>query len=211
MSFKQRSGSETFSSRLRIRIRIRIRIWIRNQSGQWIRIRIGIQPKMLDPDPDEMNADPQPWFSYGSGFADLYVRYYWTGIRILHSSITIKMSKQKISFSFIFLAFYNTYRSYHSFTKVFKDKHSNEEVANWRNQGLQEVGGTGHVVRVQTCYEPGAESGDQGPDAVQEVGGTGRNDRVQTCNEPRAESGDQGPDTVQEVGGIGRKIRSSDV
>jgi hypothetical protein len=27
-------------------------------------IRIGIQPKMLDldPDPDEMNADPQPWF-----------------------------------------------------------------------------------------------------------------------------------------------------
>ncbi len=29
----------------------------------WIRIRIGIQPKMLDPDPDEMNADPQPWFN----------------------------------------------------------------------------------------------------------------------------------------------------
>jgi hypothetical protein len=27
----------------------------------WIRIRIGIQPKMLDPDPDEMNADTQPW------------------------------------------------------------------------------------------------------------------------------------------------------
>ncbi len=30
----------------------------------WIRIRIGIhygiQPKMLDPDPDEMNAEPQP-------------------------------------------------------------------------------------------------------------------------------------------------------
>ncbi len=26
----------------------------------WIRIRIGIQPKMLDPDLDEMNADPQP-------------------------------------------------------------------------------------------------------------------------------------------------------
>jgi hypothetical protein len=23
-------------------------------------IRIGIQPKLLDPDPDEMNADPQP-------------------------------------------------------------------------------------------------------------------------------------------------------
>jgi hypothetical protein len=29
-------------------------VWIR------IRIRIGIQPKMLDPDPDELNADPQP-------------------------------------------------------------------------------------------------------------------------------------------------------
>jgi hypothetical protein len=28
----------------------------------WIRIRIGIQPKMLDPDQDEMNADPQPCF-----------------------------------------------------------------------------------------------------------------------------------------------------
>jgi hypothetical protein len=27
-----------------------------------IRIRIGIQPKMLDPDPDEINADPQPCF-----------------------------------------------------------------------------------------------------------------------------------------------------
>jgi hypothetical protein len=26
----------------------------------WIRIRIGIQPKMLYPDPDEMNADTQP-------------------------------------------------------------------------------------------------------------------------------------------------------
>ncbi len=28
--------------------------------SDWIRIRIGIHPKMLDPDPDEMNADPQP-------------------------------------------------------------------------------------------------------------------------------------------------------
>ncbi len=27
----------------------------------WIRIRIGVHPEMLDPDPDEMNADPQPW------------------------------------------------------------------------------------------------------------------------------------------------------
>jgi hypothetical protein len=36
----------------------------------WIRIRIDIQPKMLDP--DEMNADPQPCFKHcfglGSGF-----------------------------------------------------------------------------------------------------------------------------------------------
>ena len=24
-------------------------------------IRIGIQPKMLDPDPYQMSADPQPW------------------------------------------------------------------------------------------------------------------------------------------------------
>jgi hypothetical protein len=28
-------------------------------------IRIGIQPKMLDPDPDEMNADPQPCWKNG--------------------------------------------------------------------------------------------------------------------------------------------------
>ncbi len=30
----------------------------------WIRIRIGIQPNMVDPDPDpdEMNADPRPWY-----------------------------------------------------------------------------------------------------------------------------------------------------
>jgi hypothetical protein len=28
----------------------------------WIRIRIGIQPEMPDPDPDEMNEDPQPFF-----------------------------------------------------------------------------------------------------------------------------------------------------
>jgi hypothetical protein len=26
----------------------------------WIRIRVGIQPKMLYPDSDEINADPQP-------------------------------------------------------------------------------------------------------------------------------------------------------
>jgi hypothetical protein len=32
----------------------------------WIRIRIGVHPKMLDPDPDEMNKDPQPW-SYRFG------------------------------------------------------------------------------------------------------------------------------------------------
>jgi hypothetical protein len=30
----------------------------------WIWIRIVIQTKMLDPDPDEMNADPQPWIIY---------------------------------------------------------------------------------------------------------------------------------------------------
>ncbi len=33
---------------------------IKALNPDWIRIRIGIQPKMLDPDPDEMNADPQP-------------------------------------------------------------------------------------------------------------------------------------------------------
>ncbi len=37
--------------------------WIRIGSGSGS-IRIGIQPKMLDP--DEMNADPQPWWSYSN-------------------------------------------------------------------------------------------------------------------------------------------------
>ncbi len=58
-----------------MRIRIRIRIRIRNPGlkgfyyympviktliPDWIRIRIGIQPKMLDPDPYQMNTDPVP-------------------------------------------------------------------------------------------------------------------------------------------------------
>ncbi len=30
----------------------------------WIQIRIGIQPKMLDPDPDEMNADPKKYIFF---------------------------------------------------------------------------------------------------------------------------------------------------
>jgi hypothetical protein len=32
---------------------------------EWIRIRIGIQPKMLGPDPDpgQMSTDPQPWYT----------------------------------------------------------------------------------------------------------------------------------------------------
>jgi hypothetical protein len=34
----------------------------------WIRIWIGIQPQMLDPDPDEMNADPQPCFEQSAKF-----------------------------------------------------------------------------------------------------------------------------------------------
>jgi hypothetical protein len=25
-------------------------------------IRIGVDPKMLDPDPEKMNTDPQPWY-----------------------------------------------------------------------------------------------------------------------------------------------------
>jgi hypothetical protein len=32
-------------------------LWCRSLK-RWI--RIGVQPKMLDPDPDEKNADPQP-------------------------------------------------------------------------------------------------------------------------------------------------------
>jgi hypothetical protein len=42
---------------------------IKSLDPDWIRIRIGIQSKMLDPDPDEMNADPQPWF-FASGLIE---------------------------------------------------------------------------------------------------------------------------------------------
>jgi hypothetical protein len=28
----------------------------------WIRIRIGLQPQTLDPDPEKMNTDPKPWY-----------------------------------------------------------------------------------------------------------------------------------------------------
>ena len=31
-----------------------------DQDSFWIRIRIDIQPKMLDPDPYQMNTDPKP-------------------------------------------------------------------------------------------------------------------------------------------------------
>jgi hypothetical protein len=31
-----------------------------DQDPFWIRIRIDIQPKMLDPDPYQMNTDPKP-------------------------------------------------------------------------------------------------------------------------------------------------------
>jgi hypothetical protein len=36
-------------------------LFIKALDPDWIRILIGVQPKMLDadPDPDEMNADPQ--------------------------------------------------------------------------------------------------------------------------------------------------------
>jgi hypothetical protein len=37
---------------------------IKTLDPDWIRIRISIQPKMLDPDPYQMNADPQPCKKY---------------------------------------------------------------------------------------------------------------------------------------------------
>ncbi len=35
---------------------------IKTLDPDWIRIRIGVQPKMLDPDLDQMNTDLQPEF-----------------------------------------------------------------------------------------------------------------------------------------------------
>jgi hypothetical protein len=39
----------------------------------WIRIRIGIQPQTLDPDPDQMNEDPKPWLKVISTFCYVLV------------------------------------------------------------------------------------------------------------------------------------------
>jgi hypothetical protein len=33
---------------------------IKTLDPDWIRIQTGFQPKIIDPDPDKMNADPQP-------------------------------------------------------------------------------------------------------------------------------------------------------
>jgi hypothetical protein len=57
--------------------------WIR------IRIRIGIQPKMLDPDPDEMNADLQHKLKLilivGRSLP-LFTRY-WFGLTVLFTLV----------------------------------------------------------------------------------------------------------------------------
>jgi hypothetical protein len=42
-----------------------------NPGAGWIRVRNGIQPKMLDPDPDKMNADPQPWLNVSAIFSNI--------------------------------------------------------------------------------------------------------------------------------------------
>jgi hypothetical protein len=34
---------------------------IKGLDPDWIRIRIGLQPQTLDPDPEKMNTDPKPW------------------------------------------------------------------------------------------------------------------------------------------------------
>jgi hypothetical protein len=35
---------------------------IKTLDPDWFRIRIGIEPKILDPDPYKMNTDPKPWY-----------------------------------------------------------------------------------------------------------------------------------------------------
>jgi hypothetical protein len=55
-----------------------------------IRIRIGIQPKMLDPDPDEMNADPQPCFIfYEQGERNTELRHSQHGREIRENCYTL--------------------------------------------------------------------------------------------------------------------------
>ncbi len=61
----QRSSEDSanVSDKLNKEVSRKIQVWSRvaDPDPYWIQIRIGIQPEMLDPDPDEMNADPQPW------------------------------------------------------------------------------------------------------------------------------------------------------
>jgi hypothetical protein len=40
-------------------------VFMKTSDPDLIQIRIGIQPKMLDPDPYQMNADSQPWRKEG--------------------------------------------------------------------------------------------------------------------------------------------------
>jgi hypothetical protein len=60
-------------------------------------IRIGVHPKMLDPDPDpdEMNTDPQPCFSSCLKFFLIceknylvWIRWFTSGAQELHSLLT---------------------------------------------------------------------------------------------------------------------------
>jgi hypothetical protein len=50
-------GGLGIGSKLQFKVKFLV---IKALDPDWILIRIGIQQKMLDPDPDEMNADPQP-------------------------------------------------------------------------------------------------------------------------------------------------------
>jgi hypothetical protein len=59
------------------------------------RIRIGIHPKMLDP--DEMNADPQPWFLACSSDLDA-LKIGHTGHFQKKQKILTKMYKNKSNF-----------------------------------------------------------------------------------------------------------------
>jgi hypothetical protein len=46
----------------------------------WIRIRIGFQPKMLDP--DEMNADPQPRLQVHDFSSNIFDKEFGVPLRI---------------------------------------------------------------------------------------------------------------------------------
>ncbi len=62
----------------------------------WIRIRIGIQPEMLDPDPDEIVAGPQPCLQVHGGLAEVLVLRGVAGLEVADDVLGLVLQLVKL-------------------------------------------------------------------------------------------------------------------